>query len=698
MSIPTNGFVFAQVDNDQQQIMSFRTTMRIDAPVMCTQLTVSGTEGSLAAPYGGIYNIINQRYNDRPAWKKGGMFISFVDNQGHGTWLFGDKPGVDSGVAYARHPYPTLIPPSQDYFVLSSGGGGWVASSSSFSVICSNDHIGTQHFYHAEPSTGGSTILVPPWMDIDTDEKLQKCQQKEKDLLSKWSEHLDVIPKMPKLCALSYYDHGYQDWIALKSPESSSSIWFGSAMKLDFNVDKVYIVASGEHLYDIGWRLTVISPEDNENRYPLLSLKGDLSVPLEYNEHFYQNHPSLEPNGKQKPKPVVLDINTSTKMRNINGYSALSNMTVGQWAWVFAYPKPIKRDRHAVSGYAKRDTEPKGYVVSISGISSLSSQSTTTIIARWHSTDRGRVLKRRPLDAIVSTARFTLNHLQQEVVQMEIYGRNNTYGVDMDVISVIPMNETAIDYIRRYLDDHEGMYGISSCFMYHSGTSLPEPFIYAAEIACVLKGTKPVAMVQITSPSEDQTVYPFVRELCEHIVTMRAMLGPEQFPVDWRVFKYTYPATGVDHETLMVYRTTRVNLLNAMRPDGDVAQALHILPFPTNDDAQQREKDLREQLFLSYWNGKMLGYPDNMIEVYIRDFNTELPQAARNEEIQRGRTAVDAFFRASGLSPVVMREGLDEAVDSNFWETLPSVVSHRARTLIPTAPASAHDDTCATQE
>mmetsp|Transcript_20522 Transcript_20522/g.33114 ORF Transcript_20522/g.33114 Transcript_20522/m.33114 type:complete len:320 (-) Transcript_20522:73-1032(-) len=252
--------------------------------------------------------------------------------------------------------------------------------------------------------------------------------------------------------------------------------------------------------------------------------------------------------------------------------------------------------------------------------------------------------------------------------------RNGSEAQQLDVISVIPMNATAMDYVLEWLRMHEGMYGISSCFMYHSGTSLPEPFVYAAEIACVLLGAKPIGMVQFTSPSDDETVYPLVDELCQHIVAFQALATEANpFPVDWEVFKYTYPETGADHETLIVYQKKRRYLVDALRPRGNVAQALHILPFPRNSNEEDRVSDLKEQLFLSYWNGKVLGYPDNMIEVYIQGFNTDLGVADRSEQIYRGKQAVLKLFAEPDFEPVTIGMGLDPPVDPRFWNSLPSV-------------------------
>jgi len=198
--------------------------------------------------------------------------------------------------------------------------------------------------------------------------------------------------------------------------------------------------------------------------------------------------------------------------------------------------------------------------------------------------------------------------------------------------------------------------------------------VYAAEIMCVLIGAKPIGMIQYTSSSDDETVYPLVQELCEHIVRFRVALG-DQFPVDYAVYKYT-SAQGEDFESLIVYRKEFSSLLGALRPEGDVAQALHILPFPRGHESPiQRKQDLEEQLFLSYWNGKVLGYPDHMIKVYIRDFKTELSQDDKNRMLRKGETGWKRYLDESGLVPVEIKRGLADSVSSDFWESLPSNIA-----------------------
>ena len=71
----------------------------------------------------------------------------------------------------------------------------------------------------------------------------------------------------------------------------------------------------------------------------------------------------------------------------------------------------------------------------------------------------------------------------------------NEKNVTIDVRSVLYIGNDIVSYILRYLDMKEGYAGLSSCYMYHAGVSLPRPLVYAAEILCVLLGSKPAVLV-----------------------------------------------------------------------------------------------------------------------------------------------------------------------------------------------------------
>jgi hypothetical protein len=69
-------------------------------------------------------------------------------------------------------------------------------------------------------------------------------------------------------------------------------------------------------------------------------------------------------------------------------------------------------------------------------------------------------------------------------------------GKQVQLKSVANLGSDILNYLRRFLLRKEGqIHGLSSCYMYHAAVSLPQALVYAAEILCVLLGSKPVTMV-----------------------------------------------------------------------------------------------------------------------------------------------------------------------------------------------------------
>lgn len=54
---------------------------------------------------------------------------------------------------------------------------------------------------------------------------------------------------------------------------------------------------------------------------------------------------------------------------------------------------------------------------------------------------------------------------------------------------------------------------------------------------------------------------------------------------------------------------------------------------------------LREQIYNSWWNGFLLGYPERFIDSYLRSFHTKLSQGSIVEEMSRAEMDVREHFR-----------------------------------------------------
>ena len=90
-------------------------------------------------------------------------------------------------------------------------------------------------------------------------------------------------------------------------------------------------------------------------------------------------------------------------------------------------------------------------------------------------------------------------------------------------------------------------------------------------------------------------------------------------------------------------------MLHLLRPN-QTAQALHIVPFPSEagegeGNAVKMNIILREQIYNSWWNGYLLGYPVRFVDSYLRSFHTKLSAEGIGQEIQRAQRDVEKYFQ-----------------------------------------------------
>ena len=131
------------------------------------------------------------------------------------------------------------------------------------------------------------------------------------------------------------------------------------------------------------------------------------------------------------------------------------------------------------------------------------SRNNNTLIFQYFLTDRRDVMKQtqlnRDIDYFIiqlpttTTTTGTSNTNTISIYKQPIAQFQNTF---VQIKSLIVLGSDIINYLRRFLLYKEGrIHGLSSCYMYHAAVSMPQALIYAAEILCVLLGSKPVAMV-----------------------------------------------------------------------------------------------------------------------------------------------------------------------------------------------------------
>ena len=111
-------------------------------------------------------------------------------------------------------------------------------------------------------------------------------------------------------------------------------------------------------------------------------------------------------------------------------------------------------------------------------------------------------------------------------------------------------------------------------------------------------------------------------------------------------------------EALVIYRADKEWLADMLLPKGQ-AQALHIAPYSSQVYADQqlieseiseprKKKLLREvlesQIYNSWWNGYVLGYPEAFIDSYCRDFHSDLDEDAKVKVANKAKTIMKKLY------------------------------------------------------
>ena len=283
----------------------------------------------------------------------------------------------------------------------------------------------------------------------------------------------------------------------------------------------------------------------------------------------------------------------------------------------------------------------------------LSSEDGTALF-KYYPDDR-RAVMRRSLLSYMDELLIVFSNLTAAIGEHEI-----------EVTSALSLGSDAVLWIREYLIRHEGRFGgLSSCFLYHAAIAMPAPFVYAAEIICVLIGSKPIVMIQVSSSSDHQCKFPLVTFLAHKIIESTKRY-PE-FPLGY--FKSSYRSD----ETLVIYNKRQAQHANMLLPYRQ-AQALHIVPYPEGNPTDHVDNDpvLRAQIYNSWWNGYLLGYPERFVDSYCRDFHSELSAFDKLQMMRSAKKDVVGSLLESNLTVAAIHLGLNDDVGERFWKSLPA--------------------------
>jgi hypothetical protein len=173
-------------------------------------------------------------------------------------------------------------------------------------------------------------------------------------------------------------------------------------------------------------------------------------------------------------------------------------------------------------------------------------------------------------------------------------------------------------------------------------------------------------MIQYATPSEHQWKFALVQPLVRAIAAVAAASAPaDSAGVRLETFSYR------QDRTLILYRAQRRYIVDAMVPKGQ-SQGLHPVPYPdeANGNPQELARDHHLQVYNSFWNGFVLGYPLHSISMYCEDFHNPLTREHKARIAREAHADVQKHFDDSGMHAVKIALGLDKRVPTAVIEAI----------------------------
>ena len=484
---PAPGFIVGKT----RDIVALKVYQKIESPVACEELTFIGSD-VIKKPF---IIVEGKTMNGRTYWHNGEYYVSSVvandDNKAapHGTWIVGHHPGEDSGIAHLKPSSPSYVPvgfesDKSKWNVLNNRS--W-QTDDGISVKCTRGQVGT-HFYSVQHAGSSYSTLLVETRLVDT---------------TIGSSADPPLPaKAPSMITLnlgsslgssgtsySYWHLHTKSWISFRRSEA---VCFARGMPV-----WVKTIARGKSIQPA----MLITDEGITNGWALyfrLSDKGsEVERRVEVGTEGLLNGVGIEELSTEEMEVMVKKFDTAIAMSKQGSYL---------WAW-------LKVGMNDVEPYILRceGTSDQLWGEDDSKVGGLS----TISVFSYHDSNRRHIMQRSVLDRHTErlvVTRKEIGRLNNRAVGAEgqlfdqpteelsssyTYTLNGKHSVKL--LGLVSIGPDAISWIQDYLNSHDGILAsdVPSCFFYHGGQAIPEPFVYAAEILCVLMGAKPLSMVML---------------------------------------------------------------------------------------------------------------------------------------------------------------------------------------------------------
>lgn len=482
LTLPSNGFLHGFLSNKSQNItlhlLSFHHLPLSVPTLRFENLPIDSRFKS------SIFTLVpNQSSFHRPVWTNGREYLYFIMNPNDsranfGTWLVGKDVGVDSGLAYLKPKQLSVIPLGQDmketywHFL---GKTTWTPNES-ITLSTSSTQIEYLDYYEVEyikEFTLCSSVLLPnspPQLPPDLlknlmDPEIVSIPPSNLPYPALWSSS----HRSWKTFSLSYAIPLASPVILSKTKSSSSSNQhrFQTTSGSFSEQETIGHLITGEYL-ETGWRLSFRTTDSGKELELMIALDN---------------------NGLQNGFRVTSTTPPGSYQDQLD--AKLEQMEVGDYAWIWFQMSedPHRETTNLVLRCIHRENDQ--------------------IVFEYFQSDRRDAMARSILSHSISylVAKRIVSNTDSSLISYRL----SIDGQPLRLLTLFQIGSNPVQWIADYLLVHENVLapGLSSCFMYHAGTTIPQQFIYAAEIICFLLGAKPITMVFPTLSSSPNISYRF---------------------------------------------------------------------------------------------------------------------------------------------------------------------------------------------
>ena len=487
---------------------------RLNLPSACKSVSFINVPENTTSPLmkGETFDLIlGDLYNGRYGWTNGVDYLSYFpssdDSSPYGTWLLGNKPGVDSGYAFIKPSHDTLVPidvRQSEWHWLE--GKNWVKRPA-IKVVCNDhqydqDYLGKEyipnHFYQVEYFVGStihSGYYTPAHMKISSQSPLLSnlTKSEQKMLLSLnapslWSDskldkiNTGTVGKFKVLCHLG-----------------------GATMIVDDSGKSVigHLIQDEVRGSGSGWSLIFRKVQGALSDEIKSGSKSQVEIFVEISSKGSIDGYSLRPLSSEEESDYMMPMKRSVGTSKKGDYL---------WVWYSVLPEKVTQYISSRSADVNLDGSGSESISSSSskliernieeGIEVLLecvASSDSKIIFKYYLADRRDAMRQSVLSKETQYFTYTksfdsLSANKEIEISNGIMLDQTNSEIKMNAIFFIGAD--VIGFIRNYLDYKENWNGLSSCFLYHAAVTLPRPLVYAAEILCVLTGAKAVTLVR----------------------------------------------------------------------------------------------------------------------------------------------------------------------------------------------------------